>query len=998
MHPVDTPILPGPDASAVEAVGRELDANSGCEVMTSPFDLGRYATDASHYQIMPQMVALPRSTDDLRAVVESAREHGVPVTGRGGGTSQNGQPINRGLVVDCSKHLNRITNLDVDARRCSVEPGVVLDHLNAELKPHGLWYPVDVSTASRATIGGMAGNNSCGARSIRYGTMRDNVEKLRVILADGGTAEWGELPEADRRLGEAALAGRGDLLGRLLHLGAANRKLIESRLPRLMRRVGGYNLDALIPDGAGGSGCRDGTPCNPSHLFIGSEGTLGLFERIDLKLSPLPRNKAMAVCHFRSFYEAMQAAGHIVPLGATAVELVDRTMIELGREIPLLAPTVDRFVKGEPEALLIVEFAEDDQAENLRRLDLLEEVMADAMGHPDSVVRALDPGFQREITAVRQQGLNIMMSMRGDAKPVSIVEDCAVDLADLAEYTRRLTEVFQRHGTSGTWYAHASVGCLHVRPVLNLKGELGAKTLRAVAEEAFALVREYKGSHSGEHGDGIARSEFHEEMFGGEMVALFGEVKAMLDPARLFNPNKIVDAPRHDDRRLFRYAPGYQDGVGKAARDTGFDWSAWGGLAGAVEMCNNNGACRKRDAGVMCPSYRATGNERDLVRGRANTLRLALSGQLGDNPMTSPEMLEAMKLCVGCKACRNECPTGVDMARMKTEVLYRVSKERGIGIRDRLVANLPLYAPYLSRAPWLANLRDRVPGLAWLSEKTLGLAAARPLPVWAGAYRPPPREASGGRPAAVLLGDTFNRHFEPENLYGARRVMDAMGYEAIEPRGARPLCCGRTFLAAGLVDRARAEAERLVGALLPLARRGIPVVGLEPSCLLTLRDEYPALLPGGEAEELAAASFMFEEFVEREIAEGRAELKLGPARGAKVLLHGHCHQKAAQAMPASPASILRWSSPRAAGWRAPSATSGRPRRNPRPWRNCRCCRPSAPRKAPASSPTGPAAATRSGTSPPAVPSMRRCSSPNICPRNPVRHECRRPPVRRKRGG
>ena len=896
MPSIETSTPPGPDAAAVEAVRRRLEADSGCEVLASPFDLGRYATDASHYQIMPQAVAVPRSTADLHAIVEAAREHGVPVTGRGGGTSQNGQPINRGLVVDCSKNLDRIVGLDTEARRCSVEPGIVLDRLNAELRPHGLWYPVDVSTASRATIGGMAGNNSCGARSIRYGTMRDNVEGLKAVLAGGGAVEWGELPEADRRLDAAALGGREDLLGRLLHLGAANKELIESSLPRLMRRVGGYNLDALVPDGTGGSGCRPGTPCNPSHLFLGSEGTLGLFERIDLKLSPLPRNKVMGVCHFRTFYEAMQAARHIVPLGATAVELVDRTMIELSRDIPMLAPAVARFVEGEPDALLIVEFAEDGQDENLRRLDLLDGVMADAMGHPDSVVRATDAGFQREITAVRQQGLNIMMSMRGDAKPVSIVEDCAVGLDDLPEYTRRLTEVFERHGTSGTWYAHASVGCLHVRPVLNLKGDLGAKALRAVAEEAFALVREYKGSHSGEHGDGIARSEFHADMFGGGMVALFGEVKRMLDPAGLLNPNKIVDAPRHDDRRLFRYAPGYQNGVDKAARGTGFDWSEWGGLAGAVEMCNNNGACRKRDAGVMCPSYRATGNERDLVRGRANTLRLALSGQLGDDAMASPEMLEAMKLCVGCKACRNECPTGVDMARMKTEVLYRVAMDRGVGIRDRLVANLPLYAPHLSKAPWLANLRDRVPGLAWLSEKAFGLAAARPLPVWAEPYRPPPRQASGERPAAVLFGDTFNRYFEPANLYAARRVIEAMGFEAVEPRGRRPLCCGRTFLAAGLVDRARAEAERLLQSLLPLARQGTPVVGLEPSCLLTLRDDYPALLPGKEAGELAAASFLFEEFVEREIGEGRAQLDLEPARDAKVLLHGHCHQKAARAM------------------------------------------------------------------------------------------------------
>ena len=885
------------DTDETRRLRRRIETDTQCEILFSQFDRGRYATDASHYQIFPIGVVTPRERNDLSALIEIAKEYDICLTGRGGGTSQNGQTINQSLVIDCSKYLSNITHLDAENRICHVEPGVVLDHLNAKLKRTGLWYPVDVSTSSRATLGGMTGNNSCGSRSIRYGTMRDNVKSVRALLADGSVAHWRELSAEDQGLSVADLSVRDDLLGQLLHLGASNKNLIESRLPRLMRRVGGYNIDALIPDGDGGSGCWPGTASNPSHLFVGSEGTLGLLEEIELKLSPIPKNKTLGVCHFNTFYSAMDAAQHLVTLGPTAVELVDRTMIDLSRDIPMFAKTVNLFVKGQPEALLLVEFAEDDQLENIRRLDQLEQMMAD-LGQPDSVVKAEDPAFQKQIWEVRKQGLNIMMSMRGDAKPISIVEDCAVELKDLAEYTRRLTDVFEKHGTSGCWYAHASVGTLHVRPVLNLKQKLGAEALRAVAEEAFEMVREYKGSHSGEHGDGIARSEFHKDMFGQEMVDLFEQVKRMLDPDGVFNPNKIVHPPRHDDRTLFRFTPEYEHQTVKhSSFDTGFDWSSWGGFGRAVEMCNNNGACRKTDPGVMCPSYRVTKNEKDLVRGRANTLRLALSGQLGHNAVTSEEMLETMRLCVGCKACQNECPTSVDMAKMKTEVLYQRSKRFGIGLREKLIAYMPYYSSWIKRVPWLANLRDQIPGLPWLTEIAIGFTKDRPLPVWDKAYKEPAAEPQTNKPPVILFGDTFNRSFETKNLYAARQVLESMGFEVIEPKpDNRPACCGRTFLAAGLVDQAKKEAARFVSTVMPWIRRGVPVVGLEPSCLLTLRDEFRVLLPGEDAKLLADTAFLFEEFIESELVAENASLNLIESQCAEVLVHGHCHQKAARAM------------------------------------------------------------------------------------------------------
>jgi Fe-S oxidoreductase len=477
---------------------------------------------------------------------------------------------------------------------------------------------------------------------------------------------------------------------------------------------------------------------------------------------------------------------------------------------------------------------------------------------------------------------------------VSFVEDCAVALTDLAEYTARLTEVFARHGTQGTWYAHASVGCLHVRPVLNLKLGADVQKMRAIAEEAFALVAEYKGSHSGEHGDGIVRSEFHARMFGTQITDLFRDVKRRFDPDGLFNPGKIVDAPKMDDRTLFRYSDTYQ----VAPLKTAFDWSDWtgagGGFQGAIEMCNNNGACRKLSGGSMCPSYRATRDERDSTRGRANSLRMAISGQLGPEALTSPEMAETMLLCVSCKACKRECPTGVDMARMKTEVQAARVAKHGLSLHDRLVGYLPRYAPMASRVPWLMNLRNKVPGVAALTERLTGFAAARDLPVWSSKpFRDV--ECADARPDVVLFADAFNRYFEPENLRAAVRVLRAAGLRvrtATPLDGGRPLECGRTLLSVGLIEEARLEAERLVAALLPHVQAGIPIIGLEPSSLLTLRDEIPALITDGRAEVVAAQSFMLEEYlIKHDIT-----LPLRPI-GRKILLHGHCHQKAHNVMP-----------------------------------------------------------------------------------------------------
>ncbi len=826
--------------------------------------------------------------------LQIAREEKISVTPRGGGTSQCGQTVNSGIVIDGSKHLNRIVELDVSGRRCIVEPGIVLDELNRHLKPHGLWFPVDVSTASRATIGGMAGNNSCGGRSLRYGTMRDNVIGIDATLASGRNVHFGAV--ANDLSDIAANAPHRALFQDLLDLGAREADEVKARFPKVQRRVGGYNLDALAP----GS-----NQINMAHLLVGSEGTLTYTTKVELKLWPLIRTRALGVCHFGSFHQAMDAAQHLVTLKPIAIELVDATMIALARDIAVFRPTLDAFVKGQPEALLLVEFAED-ASQNERRLADLEAMMGDLGFGWDrqgatwgGVVAVRDATLQAAIADVRTSGLNIMMSMKDARKPVSFVEDCAVPLPHLAEYTARLSAIFEKHGTRGTWYAHASEGCLHVRPVLNLKQDMDLKAMRAIAEEAFDLVRAYKGSHSGEHGDGIVRSEFHERMFGERIVRAFEAVKDRFDPDGIMNPGKIVRAPRFDDRRALRYGPDYQ----AATIAPRLDWSdypgAAGGFQGAVEMCNNNGACRKHDGGGMCPSFRVTHDEQHVTRGRANTLRLALSGQLGVDALESDKVAEAMELCVSCKACRRECPTGVDMARMKIEVQAARLAMYGYSLRDRLVAFLPRYAPYAAHIPTILNLRDTLPFVARLAEPLTGLSHRRTLPRWRDRIFDPKAEIHGpdGGREVVLFADTFNRYFEPQILDAALDVLVAGGYRVATPKpvdaSRRPLCCGRTFLAVGDTARAAEEANRTLAALAPFLDRGTAIVGLEPSCILGLRDEIPALVKTENAKRAAELAMTFEELLVRDTKSGQLKLDLAPLSDTtSALVHGHCHQKA----------------------------------------------------------------------------------------------------------
>ncbi len=913
-----------------EVAGRlaqRLASQTQGEVLFSAADRGRYATDASIYQITPIGVFVPRVVQDVALALEICRDLKVPIVARGGGTSQCGQTMGTALVIDYSKHLRSVLELDVANRSVKVEPGLVLDHLNASLKQHGLWYPVDVSTSAQATLGGMAGNNSCGSRSIAYGNMVHNVVGAQAWLSDGSLLDFGHY-QAGISAGRA-----GQLGGFLKNLANELRPEIEQHWPKVMRRVAGYNLDIFNnqnqkPYTADGS-------VNLAHMLVGSEGTLALTRSLDLRLSELPRAKVLGVVNFPSFHKAMDSAQHIVKLGhnmlggsLTAVELVDRTMIELSLQNPAFAPTIRTALIGKPAAILLVEFSGASKADIEPKIKQLTELMAD-LGLPGSVVEMLDEAPQKNLWEVRKAGLNIMMSLKGDGKPVSFIEDCAVPLEHLAEYTDALTEVFTRHGSKGTWYAHASVGTLHVRPILDMRRD-GAVKMREIAEEASALVRKFKGAYSGEHGDGLCRGEWVEWQFGSKLNQAFAQIKQQMDPLDLLSPGRIVNPPKMDDTSLMRYSPAYK----VIELKTALDWQAWNvqndpvteqtspagtggdpaqGFAKAVEMCNNNGHCRKFDAGTMCPSYRVTRDEKHLTRGRANTLRLALSGQIAglkaSDAMGSEEVREALDLCVGCKGCKRDCPTGVDMAKMKVEFLQHYKARHGHSLKDRLIAHLPDYAHWASRFAPLLNLRDRLPGLAWLSEKLLGLSAQRSLPQWKrqhffnqGRQTASRTEVLAAAKPVVLFVDTFNGYFESDNALAALKVLQVAGYTvhiaAKQVPDGNHLCCGRTYLAGGMVEQAKHKAAELVAALLPFAEKGIAIVGLEPSCLLTMRDEMLVMGLGQAAQTIANQALLFEEFLAREATAGRLEglkSQLKPA-AQPILLHGHCHQKAFDAV------------------------------------------------------------------------------------------------------
>jgi FAD/FMN-containing dehydrogenase/Fe-S oxidoreductase len=829
-----------------------------------------YSTDASVYQIEPAGVFLPRSREDLITVVRICARHGSSVTLRGGGTSQAGQAIGAGVVVDTSKYLNRILELNVAERWARVEPGIVLDDLNAQLQKHRLRFAPDISTASRATIGGMMANNSCGARSVLYGKTIDHVLEQEVVLSDGSVVQFRPLSGDEL---DAKCAGQGleaDCYRAVRSLAAEHKEEIHLRFPKLLRRVGGYNLDEFVDSSQ---------PFNLAKLMVGSEGTLGVVLSAKINLVPLPNAKAVLAIQFADLLEALEATPLILRHRPSAIEVMDGFILDHTRQSPQLDALRNSFIDGSPGGLLCVEFYSDSQSDLPPRLQALEQDLRDhRLGY--RYHHAVDVPSQAKIWSLREAALGLSMAMKEEAKSLSFVEDTAVAPEHLREYIAKFLALIKRHDTRAGIYAHASVGCLHVRPVVNLKTDEGVRKFEAIANEVSDLVLEYGGALSGEHGDGLVRSPFMKKMFGPVLYEAFRTVKRTFDPNRIFNPGKIVDAPPLTSN--LRYGAGYET----PTPVTYFDYSDHGGMGGAVDMCSGLGACRKKLEGTMCPSYMATHEEADSTRGRANVLRLAMAGRIGEAGLGDDGVYEVLDLCLECRACKAECPVGVDMARFKSEFLADYWSRHGVSRHARVLGHARTVAKWGSAFAPLSNWVMNSGLSKAIAEKSLGIDRRRPLPQFAlrtlNATAPRADEQSH----AILFSDTFTNYYDPHIGIAALDVLRAAGIRA---GVAAHHCCGRPQISKGLLADARVLAERNADALHVHAAAGRKIVFCEPSCLSAVREDAPSLLRGDarkKAKDVAAACVLFEELVAP--AMKNVQMKSGPA---EILLHGHCHQK-----------------------------------------------------------------------------------------------------------
>jgi FAD/FMN-containing dehydrogenase/Fe-S oxidoreductase len=876
--------------ASVDALRRDLQGAIEGDVRFDAISRALYSTDASVYQIQPLGVVVAKSRDDVVQAVGICARHRCPVTMRGGGTSQAGQAIGSGLVIDTSKYFNRILEVNPAERWARVEPGVVLDQLNAALRPHDLRFAPDISTASRATVGGMMANNSAGARSVLYGKTIDHVLEQQVVLSDGSLAHFRPLErcELDEICARDSLEGA--CYREVRQTVRASLDEIERRYQKVLRRVGGYNLDALVaacaPDGA--------APFNMAKLIVGSEGTLAVVLEAKLALVPLPRAKAVLAIQFGDLLEALAATPAILAHHPSAIEVMDRFILDHTKQSAALERLKRTFIDGDPGALLCVEIYADTKDELTPRLDAIErDLTARRLGY--RYHRALDPAAQGAIWSLREAALGLSMAMKGDAKSLSFVEDTAVAPEKLRDYIDAFLQMIRRHGTDAGVYAHASVGCLHVRPVVNMKTEAGLRQFEAIASASADLVLEYGGALSGEHGDGLVRSCFMERMFGPVLYEAFRHIKQTFDPHGLLNPGKIVDAPPLTAN--LRYGPGYRS----LQPVTFFDYSEHGGLPGAVEMCSGLGACRKTLEGTMCPSYMATREEAHSTRGRANVLRLAMSGRLGEAGLGDEGVRQVLDLCLECRACKAECPVGVDVARFKSEFLADYWRRHGTPIRAHLLGHVHSMSRWGSRFAPLSNAIARNALVRALNEQVIGIDRRRTPPAWTsrsfaktfGKHRRRSAAAPPGRTdrTVALFNDTFTNYYSPAIGMAGLQVLEIAG---LDVELAPVACCGRPLISQGLLAAARRQAASSVDGLYPLAERGVPIVFFEPSCLSAIREDVPSLLRGDvqrRAQRVADRAVLFEELLEREWEAGRVRLDLGDGPP-QILLHGHCHQKA----------------------------------------------------------------------------------------------------------
>ncbi|HLV43682.1 MAG TPA: FAD-linked oxidase C-terminal domain-containing protein, partial [Aggregatilineales bacterium] len=836
--------------------------------------------DASIYQMMPIGVALPRNRDEVSAAVEIARRHGVPILPRGGGSSLAGQAIGHALVLDVSRHMNQVVEIDPGERIVRTQPGITLGRLNRILAKHRLQFGPDPASADRATVGGILGNNSTGSHSIIYGMTVDHVHSMDTVMADGSFACFDPFG-ADWEARAKRPGIEGEVYRRVPEILDKYAHEIETRYPRTFRHVAGYNLNQF-PDRAN---------ANLAKLLVGSEGTLAVTTEATLNLVPLPKYGRLAMVHFSTLRAAMEATPVILESDPTAVEVLDKMMIDLCRGM-IEYRRLLTFVEGDPDIVLLVEYASDDEADLDAGIERLRQKL-NSIHHRDPVVIVTDPRQQANVWYVRRVGLGILMSIRGDAKPIPFIEDAAVPVEHLADYITTIVDYCYEVGLERVaMYAHASAGCIHVRPLVNLKNADGVRQLRAIAEKSVELVCQYGGTTCGEHGEGIVRAEFSEKLFGPALVRAFHEVKDTFDPEGMMNPGKVVNPPRMDDASLLRFGPDYA-----TPHEIGvpvFSYQTDGGFARAVEMCNGAGVCRKVE-GVMCPSYQVTRRERDSTRGRANALRAAMMGLLGPDGMTSHEVYDVLDLCLSCKACKAECPSSVDMAKLKSEFLYNYHQEHGTPLRSRLMANYGRLNRLGQPVAPLANLALRGPG-RWVMtrlgvhpERKLPRLARQPFSRWYRRQAHSNGNGHGPRKQVVLWHDTFMEHNDPQIGQAAVKVLEAAGYDVtlVEKRQ----CCGRPAVSKGMLDDARKLAEHNLALLAPYARQGIPITGVEPSCLSMFVDEYRDLVPGPDAEAVAGVVMPIDSLLVQQAGFGDLNLEFDDTPR-HVLYHGHCQQKA----------------------------------------------------------------------------------------------------------
>ena len=879
------------DGAAIEELAHALRAAVSGEVLLDRASRLIYAGDASIYEMEPVAIVFPRDTGDVEAVVRLAGRRGIPVLPRGAGTSLAGQAVNHAIVLDCSRHMAQVLEVNTEERWARVQPGVVIAALNQAAAEHGLQYAIDPATQNRATIGGGIGNNSCGARSVMYGKTIDHVLSLDVVLADGTRATLGPVAGDALEAKRALRTIEGAAYREVPRIAAEQREEIERRYPKIMRRVSGYNLDAFTPDNV----AEDG-PVDLTQLIVGSEGTLAVITEARMRLVPLPAARGVAAVHFGSVVEACEAAVPALAHDPSAVELVGQEIIRRSRANIGFRDLV-AFVEGDPGAILLIEFYGESEAEVEASLDALRSDFAGReLGY--ATVTTTDPAEQQRMWRMRQAGLGMLMSVRGDAKPVAFVEDTAVAPERLARFVERFDGIVGAHGIEAAYYGHASVGCLHIRPLVNVKEANGLRTTQQIATEVADLVLEFGGSLSGEHGDGILRGVYTERMFGPQLTEAFRDVKRVFDPRGILNPGKIVDTPAFDDN--LKLSPATRN----AEPPTYLDFSAEGGFAGAIEQCNGQGACRKMDGG-MCPSFMVTRDEEHSTRGRANLLRMAINGTLPADALTGERVFEALDLCVECKACKSECPSGVDLAKLKYEVLTQHHDRHGLPLRSRLFGNAGRWSRWASATAPLTNTVARLWPVRWALHRLLGIHSQRPMPRfqrqtfrrWFSRRPAPAAEAPRGE--VVLFDDTFTQFNYPEVGRAATRLLEALSYRVTVVE--RTTCCGRPAISKGMLGLARDWAAQNVKALLPYAERGVPIVGVEPSCLLALRDEYPDLLHDERQHEaartVAGQALLLDELLVQLADEDPAIASVfRPEAHADVLVHGHCHQKALAGM------------------------------------------------------------------------------------------------------